>query len=693
MPRVSIITPVYNCATHIAETMASVAAQTLTDYEHILINDGSSDGTAAMIDAASDARCRVFHRDVNRGLIASRNLAAAAATGEFIAVLDHDDLWHPEKLAKQVALLDSNPLMGVVGTHSTLIDTRSQHIGYKRNARYMGDALRIGQLFRNNFVHSSIMVRRALIHEPMYVDEFQLCEDYNLIYQIGRTHDIAIIHENLTRYRLHDSFGHRKRTLMENYARQMKRQMLLGLGLVPNEAEVEAHHKIEEPGDENDDAFVSQIRDWITRLYHHVIALPLDNRADITTVFRDEWVNFCTLTFRDRDQRLKCYRSVPFAQGSQWWNDPNYLKLSVKTLIPLSDRTPDAQVLPAAPLFRSAQMIDLAKDSQPRVLVFIDTEEDFDWNQPISRNNVGVESMRSLEIGHRLLCDHKITPHYLIDYPIATSQLSIDVLQPWIADGSCVIGSQLHPWVNPPFDEQVTVANSYPGNLPVDIERAKLANLTQAICDSFNIQPRVYRAGRYGIGPNTSQLLKSLGYTVDVSARAHFDYSASGGPSFRHLDHQPCWLDEERQLLELPLSNVFTGPLAPWHRNIFSHAPDNGGHSWSNAVLGRTRLLNRLGLTPEGMSVSDAQRAVRQLHALGCKIFCISFHSPSLEPGNTPYVRNASDLKQFLTWLHEVLDYLHDEIGAEPTTAEDLREELLGNRVSPLARVQLVPRI
>lgn len=104
MPLVSIVTPVYNAARWLPETMASVRAQTLTDWEHILVDDGSSDNSVAIIAAAAadDPRVRLLQTPCNNGPSAARNMALDAARGRFIAFLDADDLWLPEKLSQSV---------------------------------------------------------------------------------------------------------------------------------------------------------------------------------------------------------------------------------------------------------------------------------------------------------------------------------------------------------------------------------------------------------------------------------------------------------------------------------------------------------------------------------------------------------------------------------------------------------------
>jgi glycosyltransferase involved in cell wall biosynthesis len=104
MPLVSIITPVYNAARWLPETFASVRAQTLTDWEQILVDDGSTDGSLAIVEAvaAEDPRFRWLRTSGRKGPAVARNLALDAARGRFIAFLDADDLWHPEKLARSV---------------------------------------------------------------------------------------------------------------------------------------------------------------------------------------------------------------------------------------------------------------------------------------------------------------------------------------------------------------------------------------------------------------------------------------------------------------------------------------------------------------------------------------------------------------------------------------------------------------
>jgi hypothetical protein len=256
----------------------------------------------------------------------------------------------------------------------------------------------------------------------------------------------------------------------------------------------------------------------------------------------------------------------------------------------------------------------------------------------------------------------------MVDYPVATTPESVAVIRSLAENAGATIGAQLHPWVNPPFIERVETRNSFPGNLPRALERAKIEALTEAISENFGSRPIVYRAGRYGVGPNTEALLDELGYQLDVSVRPFFDYSEEGGPSFKGIRPQLYWTGGEQRLLELPLTSAFTGGLRWIGESVFGIA---AGIPRMNGILARTSLLGRVALTPEGIPLDDAIKAIRVLIDEGTQIFSISFHSPSVEPGHTPYVRSDADLAHFYAWWDGVLSAL-SKAGVMPIGVEDV---------------------
>jgi hypothetical protein len=115
-----------------------------------------------------------------------------------------------------------------------------------------------------------------------------------------------------------------------------------------------------------------------------------------------------------------------------------------------------------------------------------------------------------------------------VTYPVVTRDVGSAFLSECPKDGRCQIGAQLHPWVTPPFDEIVNPHNSFACNLPPSSEFAKLKTLTEALSKRFGIRPATYRAGRYGIGPNTVKALSALGYQLDSSVVPEHSYHHEG---------------------------------------------------------------------------------------------------------------------------------------------------------------------
>lgn len=313
---------------------------------------------------------------------------------------------------------------------------------------------------------------------------------------------------------------------------------------------------------------------------------------------------------------------------------------------------------------RQSQIIDLPEPGdfvqfQPgfgqRFLVTVDTEEEFDWSSPFARADHSLDSIPRLAKFQQFCEGFGVVPVYLIDYPVVTDPRAAEVLGEAVAQGRAEVGVQLHPWVNPPHEEEVSVHNSFAGNLPAELERTKFRTLRDAIERTFGTAPQLYRAGRYGVGPNTAQHLSEAGIAIDTSVRALFDYSSQGGPNFRRHPLAPWWIDRRNGLMELPLTTVFWGLLRQQGRALH---PALWRVPRLRGLLARLGLLERIPLTPEGVAANEAIKAIDIAIDEGLPVLVFSFHSPSLRPGCTPYVRDEDDLDRFYDWWRTVFEYL-----------------------------------
>ena len=303
-----------------------------------------------------------------------------------------------------------------------------------------------------------------------------------------------------------------------------------------------------------------------------------------------------------------------------------------------------------------------------RSLLTVDTEEEFDWGAPFTPNQHSLDHVSRLRKFQQFCEGIGVFPVYLIDWPVATSPLAVEILGDAVKSGKAEIGIQLHPWVNPPHEEVVNAYNSYAGNLPPALEREKFQRLRDTIAQNFDTTPLIYRAGRYGLGPSSVEMLRDAEIAIDTSVRSKFDYTPGHGPDYRRTPLVPYWLDEPGGVLELPLTSVFWGILRKQGdllQPLLNRYPPIAG------ALSKMGLLERIPLTPEGVSAEEALRGIDIALDDALPLLVLSFHSPSLVPGNTPYVRTENDLDQFYDWWRTIYAYL-DKRGVASTSVAEI---------------------
>jgi hypothetical protein len=318
-----------------------------------------------------------------------------------------------------------------------------------------------------------------------------------------------------------------------------------------------------------------------------------------------------------------------------------------------------------------SRLVSFGQDDTPRLLVLVDAEEEFNWSS-YSPNAKGVRNIALQFKAQNIFNAHCVTPTYLVDFPVASQAEGYEPLRELVKAGACKIGAQLHPWVNPPLEEEITVRNTYAGNLPEALERAKIEKLTSVIEENFGQRPNVFRAGRWGAGPNTAAIITSLGYTIDSSILPLANFSIEGGPNYMSARAFPYWVDAGA-LLELPVTVGVLGllkGLGARGRSILL------GRSSTRlllpGVLSHLGLLERIRLTPEGTPIEDAKRLTRGLLQQGQRLFVVSYHSSSLLPGGNPYASNAADVERLLDWLGSYLTFFFQTLGGKATTAEEV---------------------
>ncbi len=680
-PLVSVVVPARNSATTIARALDSVLAQTYRPFEIIVVDDASDDETAKIVAAYGEPSVRLVRLDRQGGASGARNAGIEAAHGALIAFLDSDDEWLPSKLAKQVALIVSDERCVFVSCASRLISPDGKDLGdlYRGRRPTSGSEAWRGLLGTNTIATPSVLVWRHVIIELGGFDQnLKICEDQDMWIRLASRGDLGYVDETLVRVHTRaNSLSSRGFADLTHYTMMMlPRRIEAQRGkLTPGEIRRIMGEQLQRLGRAacNEDYFAG------CKLILRSAFLgyqPLDGLVFLASASPPaRWLK-------------RCFRTMT------GWQAKSY-QAAVPVAAPLGStpmRVPSPFARARHPLLANAEnsIVRFPADEKPRLVVIVDAEEDFDWRKPFSPSNNRVQSMSAQFRAQAIFARYGLIPTYAIDYPIVTQEAGYRPLHEMLEAGTCEIGAQLHAWVTPPHEEEVCERNSYAGNLPRALERQKLEVLTEAIEKRFGFRPQLYRAGRYGTGESTAEILDALGYEIDCSVLPGVWRGSVNAPDYSGATAHPYWLAARRQILEIPVTVGTIGAARVFGDELYrTITSDLGSRLRIPGIMASLRILNRARLSPEGNTLDESKRLTRSLVAQGYRVFAISYHSPSLEPGNTPYVRNRDDLLNFLGWIEGYMEFFFGEIGGVADTPKNVRKWAVAN--SPWQQREAMP--
>ena len=228
------------------------------------------------------------------------------------------------------------------------------------------------------------------------------------------------------------------------------------------------------------------------------------------------------------------------------------------------------------------------------------------------------------------------------------------------------------PGPTPPFSEALSTRNSFAGNLPPELEEEKFTNLLDAIRTNLHLTPRFFKAGRYGVGPNTMAMVARHGIAVDLSIMPGRTLAPQGGPDFHHFDTTRRSL-LDGQLTSLPMTRGPIGLMAPWGASLSwpMYAP-LAEKLHLPGILARLGLLETVTLTPEGETARQQITLIRTMVSRRHACFVLHYHSPSLAAGFTPYAQTQAEADLIVERLDTVCRFFFDEMGGVPGYPQDL---------------------
>lgn len=199
-PHISVIMPVYNCGSFVAESIESILGQTYTDFEFIIIDDHSTDNTLEIVKSFKDDRISVYEKEVNKGMVDSLNYGISIANGSLIARMDGDDYCHPSRFEKQLAVLKTNPHLDIVSTNAQILNTKLIY-NYSKNP----EKVKVDLLFGSAFVHASLMGKIEVFRKNPFNEKMKHAEDYDLWSRLAFIAQMANMKEVLYYYRAHEN--------------------------------------------------------------------------------------------------------------------------------------------------------------------------------------------------------------------------------------------------------------------------------------------------------------------------------------------------------------------------------------------------------------------------------------------------------------------------------------------------------
>jgi hypothetical protein len=270
MPLVSVLIPTHNRSHFVVDAISSVLGQTMQDVEVIVIDDGSTDDTQEKVGEVQDTRVRYVRHPTNMGEAASRNTGLDAATGEYIAWLDSDDVARPRRLAAQVAYLERHPQIAMVGSAAGKLRADGRRKPGRRLPPLDHELISAWLVFRSAFQQSSLTGRADVLQRYRYDSAFPVCCDVDVLQRLSQDHRLANLPQALIDRRLHSGQMVREYHLQirETKAR-MCRSQLLAIGVDPTPEEAARHAMLGQAnmsGVELPTDFLAWTHAWLTRL-------------------------------------------------------------------------------------------------------------------------------------------------------------------------------------------------------------------------------------------------------------------------------------------------------------------------------------------------------------------------------------------------------------------------------------------
>jgi glycosyltransferase involved in cell wall biosynthesis len=297
-PLVSVVMPVYNAEKYLESAIQSILDQDYPNLEIVIVNDGSTDSSKNIIFNFNEPRIRYFENQANCGIVKTRNRGLEEAKGEYIAIMDSDDIAFPKRIKTQVEFLEKNTEYGMCGSYFKTIDGNNKLL---KNVRFPSNDknARSYLIVQNCFCHSTVMMRGNLAKELKYDIGFDLVEDYQLWHKISRVAKIINLPFFTTYYRVHENNISTKRKIqMFDLVNIINAQVLADLHIKYSTEEFKIHSNslISNHSFFTEKGKIIEFENWILRLLSEIEKKENYNAFIVYKILAKKWIVICNNT-------------------------------------------------------------------------------------------------------------------------------------------------------------------------------------------------------------------------------------------------------------------------------------------------------------------------------------------------------------------------------------------------------------
>lgn len=314
-PEVSIVMPVYNSERFVGEAIQSLLDQTFRNFELIVVDDGSTDRSPGIISGFSDSRIRVLKNERNRGIVFSRNRGLAAMNGKYYAPFDSDDVAMPDKIEKQVDFLQRNPDIAMTGSWAMLCDENGNRMRQKWKLNARPEMIPSIMLFRNYFVHSSVLVRQNAIKNITFQEGFDVVEDYRFCADLAFGQKVFNFPGYLISYRIHQNSAMRSNSeRMLDQDRKIYRYLFNRLNIELSESDLNCIFALKGKESIDDFKLLRELHSFLLHVLSQNRKLNMFNRAAFERTVADRWLKACFLAKSHHVKMLSMLISSPLTR-------------------------------------------------------------------------------------------------------------------------------------------------------------------------------------------------------------------------------------------------------------------------------------------------------------------------------------------------------------------------------------------